>query len=781
MIPPLFAADAPISQNEVSLSMDLQELNPAQAEAVTAGDGPLLVLAGPGSGKTRVLTHRIAYLIAAREVRPYQILAVTFTNKAAKEMLSRLQELIGAQATQLTVGTFHATCARILRREAAYLGMGGNFVIYDEDDAQRLIAQAIKELNLDSGQYRPSAVRGAISRAKNELHTPQSYHPPTYWHEAVARVFERYEALKEANNALDFDDLLLKAEHLFREHDEVRQRYQRRYTHILVDEFQDTNRAQYEIVRHLVAGQRNVLVVGDEDQSIYSWRGADFRNVMRFRQDFPDARVILLEQNYRSTQTILTAARAIIRRNLLRTDKALWTENQGGSPIELFEAYDEREEAEYVVTEALRLVGQGACRLGDCAVMFRTNAQSRAVEDALMRHGVRYQLVGSVRFYQRREIKDVLAYLRAAHNPDDEISLLRIINVPTRGIGDRTVAQLSAWALGQHLSLGRALLRLAELDEAGQAPFATAPGKRLLHFARLFAQLHQWRDQKGLAELLRWLLAETGYLAWLRDGTAEGEERANNVEELFSAVERYNDYPTETALASFLEEVALVSDIDELNGQSDAITLLTLHAAKGLEFGTVFLVGMEEGFCPHSRAMDDPEGMEEERRLCYVGVTRAKQRLYLVRAFRRTLFGKAEAREPSRFLADLPARLVQGHVVRSTLEVAPSRNEAKPTGRSLVAERRALVAHARERVASAQDRGTAPAIPAEQQESSSAETFRRDLAISFGPGDAVAHPIFGEGTVISSRIVGDDEEVTVAFADQGIKRLMKQYARLERR
>ena len=760
--------------------MDLQGLNPAQAEAVTAGDGPLLVLAGPGSGKTRVLTHRIAYLISARRVQPYQILAVTFTNKAAKEMLSRLQELIGAQATQLTVGTFHATCARILRREAAYLGMGGNFVIYDEDDAQRLIAQAIKELNLDNAQYRPSAVRGAISRAKNELHTPQSYRPPTYWHEAVARVFERYEALKEANNALDFDDLLLKAAQLFREHDEVRQRYQRRYLHILVDEFQDTNKAQYEIVRQLVAGQRNVLVVGDEDQSIYSWRGADFRNVMRFRQDFPDARLILLEQNYRSTQTILTAARAIIRRNLLRTDKALWTENQGGAPIELFEAYDEREEAEYVVTEALRLVGQGLCRLGDCAVMFRTNAQSRAVEDALMRHGVRYQLVGSVRFYQRREIKDLLAYLRVAHNPDDEISLLRIINVPARGIGERTVAQLGAWAAGQRLSLGRALLRLVELAEADQDPLATAAGRRLLQFARLFSQIYRWRDQKGPAELLRWLLAETGYLAWLRDGTPEGEERVNNVEELFSAVERYNDYPPETALASFLEEVALVSDIDELNGQSDAITLLTLHAAKGLEFGTVFLIGMEEGFCPHSRAMDDPEGMEEERRLCYVGVTRAKQRLYLVRAFRRTLFGRSESREPSRFLTDLPTRSVQGHVVRSASEVAFSRSEAKTAGRSLVAERRALVARQRERVASAQERAT-PAAPATPREAPPAATSRADIPSSFGPGDAVAHPLFGEGTVISSRIVGDDEEVTVAFADQGVKRLMRQYARLKRR
>jgi DNA helicase-2/ATP-dependent DNA helicase PcrA len=764
--------------------MDLTALNPAQAEAVTAGDGPLLVLAGPGSGKTRVLTHRIAHLIATREVRPYQILAVTFTNKAAQEMLSRLRELVGPEASQLTVGTFHATCARILRREAAHLGRGGNFVIYDEDDAQRLIAQAIKELNVDATQYRPNAVRNVISRAKNELITPKTYRPPTYWHEAVARVFERYEALKEANNALDFDDLLLKTEQLFREHDEVRGRYQQRYAHILVDEFQDTNKAQYDIVRHLVAGKRNVLVVGDEDQSIYSWRGADFRNVMRFRRDFPDARVILLEQNYRSTETILSAARTIISRNVLRTDKTLWTDNEGGAPIELFEAYDEREEAEYVATEAQRLVGQGACRLGDCAVMFRTNAQSRAVEDALMRHGVRYQLVGSLRFYQRREIKDILAYLRAAHNPDDEVGLLRIINVPARGIGGRTVEQLGAWAAQQRLSLGRALLRLAEMEDASATPFAAVVGRRLWQFAHLFAQLRRWSDQKGLTELLQWLLDETGYIASLRDGTQEGEERVNNVRELFTAVDRYSAYPSETALASFLEEVALVSDIDELNGQNDAITLLTLHAAKGLEFEVVFLIGMEEGICPHSRAMDDPDSMEEERRLCYVGVTRARQRLYLIRAFRRTLFGNAETREPSRFLTDLPARLVQGHAVRPAPAATPRRAEAASAGRSLVAERRAIIARAQERVASAQHRDAAPppiSTPPRDPPSPPREAPPRSATVSFAPGDAVSHPIFGEGTVISSKIVAGDEEVTVAFAEKGIKRLMMQYARLERR
>lgn len=529
--------------NEVGFLNDLfQGLNAAQAEAVRAPEGPVLVLAGPGSGKTRVLTYRIAYLISERGVRPYQILAVTFTNKAAREMLTRLQTLVGPEAAQLTVGTFHAVCARILRREAPHLGIGPHFVIYDEEDQERLIAQALKELNLDAKQYRPSAVQSAISRAKNDLITAETYRPPTYWHEAVARTFERYEALKRANNGLDFDDLLLKTEQLFREFEEVRTRYQRRYPYILVDEFQDTNKAQYEIVRHLVAGRRNIFVVGDEDQSIYSWRGADFRNVMRFRSDFPDAHVVLLEQNYRSTKTILTVARTIISRNALRVDKALWTENESGPPVQLFEAYDEREEANYVASEVQRLVAQGACRYGDCAVMYRTNAQSRALEDALIHRGIPYQLVGAVRFYQRREIKDILAYLRLIENPDDEVSLLRIINVPARGIGAKTISELRAWAARERLSLGGALLRLAEMTSDGQTgtlPFGAVSGARLTRFAQLLVALRQARAEKSLTELLQLLLERTAYLSTLRDGTEEGEERVSNVRELFTAVERY--------------------------------------------------------------------------------------------------------------------------------------------------------------------------------------------------------------------------------------------------
>ena len=624
-----------MAQTADSLAI-LETLNPTQAEAVQAVEGPVLVLAGPGSGKTRVLTHRIAYLVRVCGVRPYHILAVTFTNKAATEMLSRLQELVGEDASRLTVGTFHAICARILRREGAYVGLGSNFVIYDDDDQQRLVTRILKELNLDDKLYRPAQVHAAISRAKNELITADTYQPPSYWHEAVARAFVRYEELKAENNALDFDDLLLKAEELFRTHEEVRERYQRRYQFILVDEFQDTNKAQYDLICHLAGESRNVFVVGDEDQSIYSWRGADFRNVLRFRADFPDAKVFLLEHNYRSTQTVLDAAQAVIARNTQRVHKKLWTDAKGGPPIHVFEAYDEREEAEYVVSEIERLMARGRLRAGDCAVMFRTNAQSRVLEDAFMRHGVPYRLVGGTRFYQRREIKDVLAYLRVIQNPDDEVSLTRIINVPPRGVGEKTLAQLSQWAASIGLPAGRALIHLAEADEQkerGAHPFAGRAAKMLAALGLALKQIIAAKGEQTLSDTLRQLIEQTGYIDYLRDGTEEGEDRANNVRELFAVTDGYGNMPPDAALAQFLEEVALVSDTDEIDAQADAVTLLTLHTAKGLEFEVVFIVGMEEGICPHSRSMDSPDAMEEERRLCYVGLTRAKRHLYLLRAF----------------------------------------------------------------------------------------------------------------------------------------------------
>lgn len=766
---------------EILLNSLPVELNAAQTAAVSAPDGPILVLAGPGSGKTRVLTQRIAYLLNERVVSPYSILAVTFTNKAAKEMVSRLRDLVGPAAANLTVGTFHAVCARILRIEAPYLGIDPHFVIYDADDQRRLVSRALKELNFDSKQFRPSSVHGAISRAKNDLVTAETYVPPSYWYEAVARVWERYEQYKEESQALDFDDLLLKAEELFRLHEDVRERYRRRYHHILVDEFQDTNKAQYELLKHLVGKDGSLFCVGDEDQSIYSWRGADFRNVLRLRDDYKQVRVFMLEQNYRSTQTIVEAARAVIAHNAQRHDKVLWTENGQGPAVRLFEAYDEREEAEYVVQEAMRLVAAGTCRYQDCAVMFRTNAQSRALEDALMAHGVRYQLVGSVRFYQRREIKDMLSYLRVVYNPDDEVALARIINVPARMIGARSVDELQAYARREGLSAGRALLQLAALhnrEETGALSMSPTILNRLAEFGKLLHSAREVLKERTLADILELLIQRTGYLAYLRDGTEQGEERIANVRELFSAVERYQSEPASASLPGFLEEAALVADVDEMNGEVDAITLLTLHAAKGLEYHTVFLVGMEEGLCPHSRSLPEPDQMEEERRLCYVGMTRAKQQLYLVYTFRRTIFGNTDPREPSRFLADIPEELLVRNGVRKAVPTTPA--SSPRDRRELFGQRRQRSDRLRERRAQmARGAGEPAGAGSRRRIRRPAPSDAADEA-PFRDGESVIHPEFGRGVVIGSRPAAGDYEITVAFQEAGLKRLMAGMANLKK-
>ncbi|NLD42601.1 MAG: UvrD-helicase domain-containing protein [Chloroflexi bacterium] len=781
----------------------LDGLNPVQRDAVRATEGPVLVLAGPGSGKTRVLTHRIAYLIHQTGLRPYNILAVTFTNKAAREMTARLEGLIGDDVRQLMIGTFHAICARILRREGHHVGVQNNFVIYDADDQRRVITRVLKELNVDSKQYQPSGVHAAISRAKNDLQTAETYRPPTYWHEVVARAFARYDEILADSNALDFDDLLVKAEMLFRLHDEVRERYQQRYSHILVDEFQDTNRAQYDLVGHLAAARRNIFVVGDEDQSIYSWRGADFRNVLRFREDYPQAQVFLLEQNYRSTQNILEAAHAVISRNTQRTEKKLWTENATGAPISFYEAYDEREEADYVAANIDRLVTRGHCRYADCAVMFRTNAQSRSLEDAFLRARIPYRLVGAVRFFQRREVKDILAYLRVVYNPDDDESLRRIINVPTRGIGDMTLEQLSRWAQAQGLSMGRALLHMSEVAQSAEReaelPFRGRARNALLEVADLFSALAEKRAELRLSELLTMIVERSGYADYLQDHTEEGEERVENVRELVAAAARYDALAPETALPTFLEEVALFADVDELPENNDVVTLLTLHTAKGLEFDSVFIVGMEEGICPHSRSSGEPDAMEEERRLCYVGLTRAKRNLHLVRTVHRTVYGSSAVREPSRYLFDIPSSLVEGSKVQrgarseasadARAPFGPSAGRPAASGRTLVDQRRARVQRA-----IARRRGVEASTPAPQPQRNVGraveETERaasRDLPSAarlrepaFRAGETVLHRVFGQGVVISCQVVDNDDEVNVAFEGRGIKRMLQSFAQLER-
>jgi len=1150
----------------------LAGLNAAQREAVEAVEGPVLVLAGPGSGKTRVLTYRVAYLVRECQVPARQIMAVTFTNKAAREMKERLFQLLGEQFRQLTIGTFHAICARVLRQEAEAAGISPQYVIYDSADQLSLVRQAIRALNLDDKLYRPQSMHARISQAKNELQDPAAMPAGTYREEVARRVYERYQALLAENGALDFDDLLMKAVLLLRQDDEVRAKYQRRYPFILVDEWQDTNIAQYELVRLLAGARANLFVVGDEDQcvvagtciettagprpveslragdeivaaaghgstahtridacssrpytgrvlaittvrgyrlvatpehcvfarfpaggryqhvylmysrrmgyrigrtgsirtngvkaypgfterlrqergdaiwllracqdsgeaaywealyaaryglptacfyavgrqlamteehiaelyaqidtesaahrlasdlgldlgqphhvpqatirggkvrktisfvmfgsestksggnrwhrnhdpwhrhelsicssdpvfreqvesvlqtkphkrlywsarrshgdydaldgllgslssaipdarvwkraklgksaydflpighvlpgalvpvleageimedevatvtaelysgdvydlsvpvcrnyvagglvvhnSIYRFRGADYRNVARFREDFPGARIILLERNYRSTQTILDVANAVIARNVHRHPKKLFTEKQGGPQISVVEAYDQQEEGDWIVGEILRLVRQGDAKLGDCAVMYRTNAQSRPLEDAFVRRSLPYKLVGATRFYERKEIKDVLAYLRLIHNPYDGVGLTRIINVPPRNIGQQTVTTLVSWAAQMGVPVYAALQMLAEEGgEAGArtdgsprpgegAPLGARAKQALVSFTRLLEGLIRARRELNLLELLDLLLEQTQYGAFVCDGTEEGQARWENILELRSVARDYADLPVETALSTFLEEVALVSDVDTLDEKVDAPTLLTLHAAKGLEYRVVFIAGMEEKLLPHSRSMDDPEQMEEERRLCYVGVTRAKDRLYLLHTFRRTLYGESEVREPSRYLHDVPEHLVTGRRVmqparQPSLGLEPGRFLGRtPAGtfpsRPSEAGSRArseTFAHQEDTFAHPEDGEQTPRWQERETATPRRGREQEPEATRFQAGDRVIHKVFGDGIVTASKPVSGDEEVTVAFPGVGLKRLMASLAPMEK-
>ena len=744
----------------------LAQLNPQQREAVQILEGPVLVLAGPGSGKTRVLTHRVGYLILEAGVAPWGLMAVTFTNKAAREMKERLGALSGQgssaglltdrQLQALSIGTFHAMCARILRREVGALaGWDRNFVIYDEGDQLALVRQALRELNLDEKQYRPSAIHGIISQAKNDLIGPDRFVARTYKEEIAARVYQRYQELLRDSNAMDFDDLLMQSVELFRGRADLLSAYQGRYLHVLVDEFQDTNMAQYELVKLLVGKHRNLFVVADEDQSIYSWRGADYRNVLRFRDDFPEHRLVMLEQNYRSTTTILEAAKHIIRKNVQRVDKNLFTQRGEGVKVDVVEAYDEEDEARFVASEIARLEADSRILPGNCAVMYRTNAQSRALEEEFIRRGMKYRLVRGTRFYERREVKDVIAYLRLVHNPHDSVSLARVINTPARGIGAQTVAALEQWAFKLETSLYGALLKAkAEAEGASlplPSPFAARPRQALLRFTELLAGLIAVRDERSLPELYDLTLARSGYRDFVRDGTREGDERWENLLELRGVTQEYASVDPSEALALFLEEVALVSDVDGLTEDERGAAMLTLHAAKGLEFPVVFIVGLDEGLLPHSRSIQDPEAMEEERRLCYVGVTRAMDRLYLLHTFRRTLFGSNQLSIPSRFLGDLPRELVKGEASRQGESHAPSLRTATPWSA------------AGARPVDLRGPELPPALP------------------RFHIGDTVVHAKFGEGVVVRSLLTDDDQEVEVAFPNQGIKKLSVSFAPLQKK
>lgn len=732
----------------------LSELNPQQRMAVTASPGPTLVLAGPGSGKTRVLTYRVAYVIDHLGVRPHHILAVTFTNKAAREMEMRVKNLLNQDLKGIWLGTFHAICSRILRRESDFLPFDSNFVIFDDDDQQSVVKRALKDLNVDEKQYRPNSVHAAISAAKNNLIFPQDFETKTYRDEVVARVYKRYNELLVSSNAVDFDDLLLWTWRLLEENLEVREKYSRRFEYILVDEFQDTNLVQYELLRHLASAHQNIFAVGDEDQSIYRWRGADYRNVMRFEEDFPRAQKILLEQNYRSTQTVLDAAVGVIGRNMNRTPKRLRSlpDHGQGDQIVLYEAVDDHAEAAYVVDTIQQITSLGQYRGGDVAVMYRTNAQSRLVEEAFLRMGMHYRLVGAQRFYGRREIKDMIAYLRLVQNPEDEISLGRIINVPPRGIGDKTLIALQLAAQKAGISAGEVLLDLGQHGKDSSHWSALARGANLLaDFGSLLVGWREHLESMPLPELFDHILEDTVYYEHVSDGTEEGRSRWENVQELRRLAYEYD----ERGLGSFLENLALVSDQDTVPEETEAPTLLTLHAAKGLEFPVVFILGLDDGILPHMRALDDPEEMEEERRLFYVGLTRAKFRLYLVRAEQRSLYGSYQESIPSRFLADIPENLIRDGARRRRGTGVSARRAS--TSRWDAGESRALRTY------------KSPPPP------SSAPI----LQTRFHPAMRVRHPTWGDGMVLESKILDGDETVDVFFESVGFKRLVASLANLE--
>ncbi len=750
----------------------LDTLNQQQRMAVEAGDGPVLVLAGPGSGKTRVLTHRVAYLIQELGVSPWHILAVTFTNKAAREMRHRVEDLLGGRPGGLTMGTFHATCVRLLRRERELLtGYGGDFVIFDTDDQRQVAKQSIRDLGLDDKKFTPNRMLSGISAAKNELITPELYAAADYISEIIRRVYHRYQEILVANNAMDFDDLLMNTVLLFDEQPDALQRYQQKYRHVLVDEFQDTNTAQYALLRRLAPGSSNIFAVGDADQSIYKWRGADFRNINRFREHYPDAELILLEQNYRSTQIILDAAKAIIRRNRDRVDKELFTERKGGTPITVSEAYNDIEEADRVVATIESLMLEGI-EPGGCAVMYRTNAQSRVVEEAFIRSGINYRLVGATRFYGRREIKDLIAYLRLVYNPSDSVSFSRIVNTPTRGIGQKTQQRLAEWASRNGWTPGEALLRLSDEPEH---PFTGRAYNALSAFGGLLRDWVVLQDRVSAGDLLDTIVEGVDYQNYIDDGTDEGQDRWANIMELRTVARDFE----ELDLGLFLEQVALVSDVDDLEEDPNAPTLLTLHAAKGLEFPVVFIVGLEEGLLPHSRSLEDGEELAEERRLFYVGLTRAKDRVLLSHAFRRMTYAGVEVCVPSRFLGDIPAQLMEGGSSRQR------RRETKRRASSWQWSTQSGGAQSR-RLGRAEGSSRGQGEKALPEPNPWSEPAVKNSVDAYGEqryrsGQKVHHAKFGSGIVVQSKLTGNDEEVVVAFEDAGIKKLIASMAKLELR
>ena len=739
----------------------LAGLSERQRDAVTHIDGPLLIIAGPGSGKTRVMAHRVAYLIGVTGVSPWKILAVTFTNKAARELLERCERLVGLGSNELQVRTFHGFCARVLRSDGENVGLKSDFTIYDSDDQARVIRRILEDIDIDPKQFPPRSVLGVISDAKNNLQNPEqlSKRTETYRDEVISRIYEAYEAALHRANAVDFDDLLSKTYTLLEGHTEILEKYQQRYEYLLVDEFQDTNPLQFQVARLLALKSRNICVVGDPDQSIYSWRHADPSNLTDFQSTFNETKIVTLDQSYRSTQIILEAADSVIGNNDERMEKNLWTENDRGSRITVAEAYNEEEEARLVLQATVELQEKHGIGRNEIAVMYRVNAQSRAFEVTCNREGIPYRLVGGVKFYDRKEVKDILGFLRVVANPADDAALERVINVPARGISAKSLTELRRVALVNNVPILDVILDISRVKGGDEEPaaygctLATRALNSIATFGDLITRLIEQSMALDTTELIDLAVERTGYGAMLREDKERGEERMENLQELRASAEQFSGSDERGQLTDFLENVALVSDVDGLQGgddseiDADAITLITLHQAKGLEYDAVFLVGLEDGMLPHSRSLEDPAQLEEERRLLYVGMTRARRRLYMFRAFQRRFHGQSGPQTASRFLLEIPESLVTIRDIRGHSRVADRIPDPMWT----------------KRVAS---------TPAPRPATRSTD----ELA----PGERVKHDVFGEGVVVSSSGSGSDTQVTVAFVGEGVKRLMLSFAPIER-
>ena len=739
-------------------------LNPAQAQAVAHTDGPLLIMAGAGSGKTKVLTCKIAALLE-KGVSPYNILAITFTNKAATEMRQRVDNMIGEKAKYVWLSTFHSFCARFLRFEIEALGIyKKNFVIYDTADAQTLIKNCLKELNLDEKQYAPYAVQSTISNAKNMMLSPAEFarDASDFFARKVAEIYDVYQQHLLENNALDFDDLLMLAVKVLKEHGDIREKYQDRFQYILVDEYQDTNGAQYQLTALLAGKYRNLCVVGDADQSIYGWRGADIRNIMDFEKDYPEAAVIKLEQNYRSTKTILNAANSVIEHNIDRKPKELWTNNPQGEKIIHYTASDERDEANFITREAVKQKTLFNASYGDMAVLYRTNAQSRALEEGFMHAGVPYTMVGGLKFYDRKEIKDILAYLRLIYNPEDTVSLLRIINVPKRSLGAVTMNKLAEFADMYNMTLFDAV------SAPETAPITPKAKHALTSFAEFIMEMSTLSLQVPVHELIEKVMDKSGYVAELeKENKIENQTRLENIQELLSVAKNFETTNEEPTLENFLSTVSLVSDIDNADIEGDSVTLMTMHSAKGLEFPIVFLAGMEEGLFPHARTLMNEAEIEEERRTCYVGITRAERKLYITNAQRRMIFGRGVSYEPSRFISEIPAQYLEEKEAKQPLGfgsgLGSRYNSYRNTDNSYSTGRvfGKAAPSINDRAKAVKPAGT---------------TIRPDLSVKWKVGDKAKHAKWGIGTIVSVKGSGEEVELKIAFPGEGIKALMQKYA-----